>query len=330
MSWLLILLFACSSPTPPPTPTPAPTSTPDPRRAVWIDVDTSAGLPGKDVDDALALVQAFRMSSDLDIRGVSTVFGNAPIEDTDRITRELVARFGPEGLPVHRGAANPEDADTPAVEAITVALDRERLTVLVLGPATNLAHVVRNRPDLARRIDEVVAVAGRRPGQRFTTGTKSTRAHRDFNFEQDPGAFATLLGAVPLTLAPWEVSRAVWIEEPHLAQLASGDAAAQWLAAAAPSWMARWKESLGVDGFNPYDTLAVERVGPRSLLDCEQLPIRIEEHPDDRTPESMRGTKTKPYLVVGGGDDHGAMATYCHSIAPAFRDRLVLLLAGQG
>ena len=40
--------------------------------AVWMDVDPAAGLEGKDVDDALALIQAFH-SPELDVRGVSVV-----------------------------------------------------------------------------------------------------------------------------------------------------------------------------------------------------------------------------------------------------------------
>ena len=47
---------------------------------VWLDVDVAAGLPGRDVDDALALIHAFH-SPELKVRGVSAVFGNAPLAD---------------------------------------------------------------------------------------------------------------------------------------------------------------------------------------------------------------------------------------------------------
>ena len=43
---------------------------------VWIDTDPAIGESDRDVDDGLALIQAFH-SPELDIRGVSVVFGNA-------------------------------------------------------------------------------------------------------------------------------------------------------------------------------------------------------------------------------------------------------------
>jgi hypothetical protein len=46
---------------------------------VWLDTDPAIGEPDRDVDDGVALVQAFR-SPELDIRGVSVVFGNAPLD----------------------------------------------------------------------------------------------------------------------------------------------------------------------------------------------------------------------------------------------------------
>ncbi len=61
---------------------------------VWIDTDTAIGVPGADVDDGLALIQAFH-SPELRVRGVSAVFGNAPLATTHPIASEVVERFGP-------------------------------------------------------------------------------------------------------------------------------------------------------------------------------------------------------------------------------------------
>src|SRR3954470_3215985 len=75
---------------------------------VWIDTDPAIGEPERDVDDGLALVQAFH-SPELDIRGVSVVFGNAPLERGLPIARRLVHDFGPAGLKVFGGAAKASD-----------------------------------------------------------------------------------------------------------------------------------------------------------------------------------------------------------------------------
>src|SRR6185295_12927627 len=99
------------------------------------------------------------------------------------------------------------------------------LTILALGPATNVATVLANHPELAARVTRVIAVAGRRPGQRFTTGTSNRAGHRDFNFELDPRAFQVLLDSkVELVLAPFEISSKIWMTAADLDRLASGSA----------------------------------------------------------------------------------------------------------
>ena len=50
---------------------------------VWIDTDPSVARGGHEVDDGFALVQAFH-SSALTVRGVSVVFGNAPLDEASR------------------------------------------------------------------------------------------------------------------------------------------------------------------------------------------------------------------------------------------------------
>ncbi|MBK8314151.1 MAG: hypothetical protein IPL01_09070 [Acidobacteria bacterium] len=50
-----------------------------------------------EVDDGFALIQAFN-SPELEIRGVSVVYGNAPFEAAWPIGQEIVAMFGPKGL----------------------------------------------------------------------------------------------------------------------------------------------------------------------------------------------------------------------------------------
>lgn len=310
---LPLLLTACAArtvPVDPPQPDPAWQDHHGPR-PVWIDTDPAVGEPNRDVDDGVALLQALR-SPELDVVGVSTVFGNAPLDRADPIGRELVAAWAPD-VPVHTGAAEARRDETPAVTALEAALEAQPLTILVLGPATNVANLLVRRPDLAERMVEVIAVAGRLPGQRFTTGTANPRAHRDFNFEQDPDAFAILLAAgVPVTLAPFEISRKVWVTAEHLDGW-TGDATR--LVAPARGWLGLWTDIFGVDGFNPFDTLAIGVLTTPELLDCTPGKALIEVGPDDRTEAAMQGTDTpdKPYLVVRP-DGPGAPVTWCHDV----------------
>ncbi len=161
---------------------------------VWIDADPSAGLFEQEVDDALALIQAFN-SSQLEIHGLSIVYGNAEFDKALPIGKELAERFGPEGLPVYGGAASRHQLGEPteAVEAMAAALAESPLHILALGPVTNVGTLVMRHPEIHERILSIVVVAGRRPNQRFTPVPEKVRAASDFNFERDPEAMQIIL-----------------------------------------------------------------------------------------------------------------------------------------
>jgi len=297
---------------------------------VWIDTDPAMGEPDRDVDDGVAMIQAFH-SPELAIRGISVVFGNTSLERAAPIARDLTGRFAPHGVQVWSGAASSADLgrETDASRALAAALARERLTVLVLGPATNVATVLKNHPGLASRITRIIAIAGRRPNQRFTTGTVNTKGHRDFNFELDPDAFEILLRSrVPLVLHPFEISSKIWILGSDLDRLARGPAAAQAIAVPARAWLKLWQALFSVDGFNPFDTLAIGYVVSPAGFECEDLPIAIEIRPDDVTEPGMQGTapSKKPFLVVSPTlktGDPDRRARYCSSAPDGFKAELL-------
>lgn len=299
---------------------------------VWIDTDPAIGEPERDVDDGLALVQAFR-SPELDLRGISVVFGNAELARGLPIARRLVKNYGPPGLRVFKGAAAASDLqeETEASRALAAALHTGPLTILALGPATNVATVLSKHPDLAARVVRVVAVAGRRPGLRFTTGTINPAGHRDFNFELDPTAFQVLLDShVELVLAPFEIASKVWLDDADLDRLASSSsAAARALAPPARAWRSLWTRLFGVSGFNPFDTLAVAyAISPEGFA-CEPLGARIETLADDVTEAGVQGTKVdrKPYLLASNTFTAAAgRVIYCATAPAGFKQDLLTRL----
>jgi pyrimidine-specific ribonucleoside hydrolase len=303
--------------------------------AIWMDVDPSTAPGGYALvinDDGLAWVQAFH-SPEVAVRGVGAVFGNAALEETYPVAREVVDRFGPPALGVFQGAASGADlgVETDASRALAEALGRERLTVLSLGPVTNLATVVRNHPELHGQIDRVVAVAGRRPGQRFVASTTTSEPLMDLNFELDAPGFQVLLdSAIPIVLAPFEISSKVLLTEREMDRLQAGDEAVRWLAQPASDWLEWWKKRFSVDGFYPFDTLAVAYVTTPDWLDCEQLPAEIQRHPDDvKVPSMGAAAPEKPYLVVAPEIGSGRTVTYCHDVDAAFKDDLMDRLLAQ-
>lgn len=295
---------------------------------VWIDTDPSVAKGGHEVDDGFALIQAFH-SEELAIRGVSVVFGNAPLQTAVPIAKELLRLLKARTEP-YSGAAGASQLRelTPASTALAAALRKEKLTILAIGPVTNVATVLMREPGLAPRIERIIAVAGRRPDQRFIAGTK-LQALRDFNFEMDPEAFQVLLDSkVPLVLAPWEISSKVWLTASDLDALHGRNAALDWLYEPAAEWLQLWRKQFGTDGFNPFDTLAVAVVTSPSLIGCETLPVQIRTLPDDTAPADARAAHNKPYLLAARNIDSPHEAQYCYEPKPEFKADLMRRLIG--
>ena len=172
---------------------------------VIIDCDTG-------IDDANALVIACA-SARLDIRAVTTVAGNTVIENSTRNTLNVLHLLGRDDIPVGRGAAGPifgplraaasthgedglggyrfeQDATAalsplPAPELIARTLEAscEPVTLIALGPATNVAALLLQRPDLHAKIEKIVFM-----------GTSDQRSlFRTFNIRVDPEAFRICL-----------------------------------------------------------------------------------------------------------------------------------------
>jgi purine nucleosidase len=252
---------------------------------LWIDTDAACGHSRTtDPDDCLALL-LLTQAHGVEIVGLSTVYGNAPLDVTDRTTRALVAaldRFGATPPPVYRGAAGPggEDgsaAPAPAHLALQHALTQGPLTVVSLGPLTNVAAALRDRPDLQAQVARLVAVMGRRRGHLFhpTEGAGGGilfghgPVFRDFNVAQDPHAAAVVLGMqLPLTLIPYEVARDVSLTGRDLAQLEAHGGVAAWVASRAQGWLDFWATEIGRRGFYPFDLLAGAYVLAPPLFDC--------------------------------------------------------------
>ncbi len=297
--------------------------------AVWLDVDPAIGLPESEVDDGVMLIQAFH-SPEVRIEGVSVVFGNTSLEKGFPIAQEVVRRFGPAKLDVFPGAASEQDlgVETEAVRGMAQALEHEPLVLLAVGPLTNVATLVELHPELHERIRSIVIVAGRRPGQQFRSAG-SSRSFGDFNFERDPAAMQRLLDSeIDLVLAPWEVSSHIWMREEDLDWLSKQSEAGAWLATSCRSWLEGvWQGRLGLDGFNPFDTLAMVWVTHPERIESFVGGAWIEELDDDTEPGSG---KSKPYLLVDASRGDLRQVRYTFRPAPEVHGLLLERLARRG
>lgn len=195
------------------------------RIPIWIDTD-----PG--VDDAAAILVAHR-SPALQIVGISTVAGNVPLGVTTHNALALCAFLGAD-YPVYRGAAQPwlrpylcgadfhgadgmggyrlpeptyEAEKLPMWDALRAAAEasEEPLTVVTLGPLTNLATAFAKYPDLPQKLDRVVMMGGAAVG-----GNRTPCA--EYNIFADPdAALAVFRSGARLVMCGLDVTNDTWL-----------------------------------------------------------------------------------------------------------------------
>lgn len=241
---------------------------------VWIDTDPSLGAAYREVDDAFALVLAFR-SPELRIAGISTTFGNAGVKRTTVVARDLVRRFGAAAgvgeRSVYAGASGPKMLGrvTPAADALARAVRDEPLTYIALGPLTNLATFLELHPELAPRIERVVFVGGRTPGRVLAYGASGALKIHDANVFKDPAAVrAVLASSIPIDLAPPETAGQVLLTRAGAKQLAADGAAAKFLQHASRVWLWFWTGVAGNRGGPLFDSLGVTMVVRPRLVEA--------------------------------------------------------------
>jgi len=251
---------------------------------VWIDTDPACGIADTaDPDDCFALLHLLHHPG-VDVVGISTVFGNASGAETTRIAGELLARARTRRAPpIFAGAASPDLRGTPGSAALTHALEQGSLTIVALGPLTNIAAALRQRRDLASRIVGIVAVMGKEPGEIFHPAEGSARAlfghgpiFSDMNFAKDPRAATIVFAAgVPVTLVPYAAGKTQTITGRDLDTLARQGGAESWIAARARGWTEYWRSVIGRDGFYPFDLVAAVVATDQHKAACAREVVAI-------------------------------------------------------
>ncbi len=300
------------------------------KKKIWVDADLAVGMKGynregySDVDDAYALLQLFK-AENIDIKGISTVFGNTRIDDAYRLSNEMVSNFAPYDIPVYKGAAEKihleEVESNAAVEAMAAALRKDQMAILAIGPATNVGTLLLLYPELKSQIKEVVLVAGRRIATSyFEIGNPTAHHAPDLNFDLDNDAFRILFeSGVKVVLCPFEISNKVWITAEDLDSMKNGDSATSWLAEKSKPWLQQW-EQVGETGFNPFDVLASHYlIAPEDII-SEELNANLEIHENDMLLDSPKNN-FKQYLICNS--ENGFPVTYCYGVVDGYHDKLM-------
>lgn len=180
-------------------------------RRIILDTDLAMGAPGSDIDDGFALALA-HADPDIQIDLITTVNGNTDVESAIILTGELSRRLNLGDIPVVKGAAasltrpdiirHPADdvtqlregARQPTAGYAAVAIAEHvmanpgEVTIVAIGPLTNIAAAVSLEPRLAQNVREIVIMGG------VFFGTMPNRdMPGEFNVWVDPEAAQAVL-----------------------------------------------------------------------------------------------------------------------------------------
>ncbi|KDO23702.1 hypothetical protein SPRG_10480 [Saprolegnia parasitica CBS 223.65] len=187
-------------------------------------IDTDAGL-----DDAISILMATNMLPEGSVLAITSVFGNVDLHQVNHNLKHILARSKQPHIPVFSGAHKPlissvgERWDGHGVDGLGGAIGLapytppgenhavsallrlakehpKELTIVAIGPATNLALAAALDPTFVDNLKEVIYMGC------TTLGRGNTTPHAEFNVACDPEAAHILLTqfAQKLTIVSWE------------------------------------------------------------------------------------------------------------------------------
>ena len=259
---------------------------------VILDTDTG-------VDDAFALL--FAMSSpELKIEAITAVSGNVPLELTLPNAMRMVEIAGRTDIPVAAGAKVPlarrlvtaeyahgnnglggaifpepkmKPAAQPAAELIDSIVRKYpgEVTLIPVGPLTNIATALNADPDLAKMVRGIVLMGGSLSGGNITPAA-------EFNIYVDPEAARMVFqSGIPITMVGLDVTRKTTLTDEHARILqAAQNPVSQAAAKIARNAIDHNREQGFVVGPNMHDSLAVAAFIDPSMLKFKDYYVDVE------------------------------------------------------
>lgn len=257
-------------------------------KKVWIDCD-----PG--VDDMTAIILAYRMG--LDVVGISTVAGNATHENTYRNARDIVALMG-EKTPVYGGAEKPMmrklltaphvhgenglgnltiDAskapheEKKAWDALyEAACQYDKLTIVAIGPLTNIALALLKYEDLVHKIGEISIMGG---GAKYGNATMKA----EFNIYDDPEAAKIVFDSGLLVhMFGLDVTLSAYMTEEELGELSKISMREGALISRAFAHMKNFVKTMGLLGVCLHDALPILNIRYPELFTSDMAHVDVE------------------------------------------------------
>jgi len=263
---------------------------------IILDVDTGT-------DDAVALMVA-ALSPDIDLVGATTVNGNTGVASTTENTLRVLDWIGMPWVPVHRGMSRPlarpqaeqlnpatrihgdlldlPPATRPAAPGHAVDWLIETLlasdgdiTLVPVGPLTNIATAIQKEPAILERIPEIVIMGGAHDHGNST-------ASAEFNIWLDPEAARIVVNCGrPIRMVPLDATHRALVSAEGAARLRAlgtpaGEAAARFVLQRIEGYDATQPMPHRAGAAPVHDALAVCAVIDPSLISTEFIPVDVE------------------------------------------------------
>ncbi|MGC9998437.1 MAG: nucleoside hydrolase [Terriglobia bacterium] len=266
------------------------TAAPQARKVV---IDTDPGT-----DDALAILLALN-SPELDVKALTVVAGNVVVEQGVENALKLVSLAGRCDVLVARGASHPLvqklitaeffqgatglgdvelpaptcQADTSFAPDLIIKLIHQyphEITLVPVGPLTNIALALRKDPSIVPLVKEVVLMGGAISGGNATAAAEA-------NIYNDPEAARGVFEAGwPLTMVGLNVTEKTLFTRADLNRLARTRGRENNFAVGVLGFMVDLASKLGADGTPMHDPLAVGAVIERSLITTQDMRVEVE------------------------------------------------------
>ncbi len=261
-------------------------------KPVILDVD-----PGH--DDAVAMMLACG-HPDLDLLAVTTVAGNVTIEKTTHNALRVLSLVGYTNVPVGVGAREPlerplhtaedihgksgldgpeeiphaefEPHESGAVALISAALriSSEPVTLIPVGPLTNIAAFLREHPDLKDRVARISLMGG-------SMGLGNTTPAAEFNIYVDPEAAREVFeSGLPITMSGLDVTHQAGAGPRERARLRATGRVGHVVAGFLDFFAATYESVFGFDAPPLHDPVAVAAVLEPGLLKTRPMRVDIE------------------------------------------------------
>jgi purine nucleosidase len=309
--------------------------------AILLDCDTG-------IDDALALLFLARLvrSGQAELTAIGTVFGNVAVDVAAANTLRVLELAGLPGIPVAIGAARPMvgdaifapefhggdglgDTGMPAPAGHPVAatapdqlirLARERpgeLTLLAVGPLTNLGIALLLEPALPRLLRQVVIMGGAldHPG--------NVTSHAEANIWHDPEAAELVLAAPwPVMLVPLDATHSAAVDGDWLDRLAAGGSDTARLATRLLDFYSgAYLRTIGRRGAVIHDALAAVLAVDPAAAQYAERPVYV-----DLRGDRIRGATLWDRRAAAGADGRPPVRVAVRPDVAAFHDRLLTSL----